>query len=347
VINPERLGPGWKKTGTCSSILAAGFLLALSLSTLSLPLRASGSLFYLEIQGIAGYSSAGRKVIAYSMNPMESMQKPSLGFDYIQRFSGETGDFAVLSVQARLAWTPDGDKEFEPQLYNAFLKFKLRPFDLWAGHNRPAFGLDSVSDNHALLLPSLNMRGFGFDRDWGFGLEKDTPHGRWALSLTAGSGMGLKLDGNYFLSGRYGFGVLNEDNLAAGLSFGYGTLRDIMGYQRMSDDPVDFAMAAADITWLRNNLENRAEVMAGKRDGRGTLAAFWRIGLGFLDENRLKIELQPTAVLTSGHASFEYAGGLTYLLHPDWTLRAMVSHAPDANDTRVVFQVYYYKGIRF
>jgi len=313
----------------------------------AVPLRASNSLFFLEIQGVAGYSSAARKVIGYSMNPAESMQKPSLGFDFVQRFSGERGDIAVLSVQARLAWNSEGEKTFEPQLYNAFLKFKLRPFDLWVGHNRPAFGLASILDNHALLLHSLSMMGFGFDRDWGAGIEKDTAGGRYALSLTAGSGMGLKLDGNSFLSGRYGFGVLNEDNFTAGLSFGYGRFRDVAGYTSMSDNLIDFAMAAVDVTWLRNNLENRVEVMAGKRAGKGTLAAFWRIGLGLLEENRLKIELQPTAIVSSGRAELEFSGGLTYLLHPDWTLRAMVSHAPDMEDTRVVFQVYYYKGINF
>lgn len=331
----------------CRLSAIVAFAVLFSLCVPALPLRASTFLFFLEIQGVAGYSASASKLIAYSMSPMETMQKPSLGFDFVQRFSGQSGDLAVLSVQARLAWNPEGENKFEPQLYNAFLKFKLRPFDLWIGHNRPAFGLASVFDNHALLLHSLNMMGFGFDRDWGAGVEKETAGGRYALSLTAGSGMGLKLDGNFFLSGRYGFGVLNEDNFAAGLSFGYGKLRDVMGYQEMGHGLLDFAMAAADATWLRNNLENRIEVMAGKRAGRGTVAAFWRIGLGLLEENRLKIELQPTAVIGSGRTELEYSGGLTYLVHPDWTLRAMITHAPDRDDTRVIFQVYYYKGIDF
>ncbi len=313
----------------------------------ALPLRASSHLFFLEIQGVAGYSSAARKIIGYSMSPLESMQKPSLGFDYVQRFSGQTGDIAVLSVQGRLAWNSEGDKTFEPQLYNAFLKFKTRPLDIWVGHNRPDFGLESILDNHALLLPSLNMMGFGFDRDWGVGVEKDTARGRFGLSLTAGSGMGLKMDGNYFLAGRYGFGVLNENNFTAGFSFGYGKFRDVAGYTELSENLIDFAMAAADITWLWNNLENRVAVMAGKRDGLSTLAAFWRFGIGFLDENRLKLEFQPTAVITSESNHFEYAGGLTYLPHPDWTLRAMVSRDPKMNDTRIIFQIYYYKGIDF
>jgi hypothetical protein len=66
-------------------------------------ISAQSSLFYLEAQGIAGYSSSRDKWIFYSLHPEEAMQKPSLGFDYLQHFSRETGDFAVLAVQARLA----------------------------------------------------------------------------------------------------------------------------------------------------------------------------------------------------------------------------------------------------
>ncbi|MGD0784131.1 MAG: hypothetical protein ABSA30_14880, partial [Candidatus Aminicenantales bacterium] len=67
-------------------------------------LRAQSYLFYLELQGIGGYSTAAGKVIYYSQEPLEAMQKPGLGFDYVQRFSGGSGDFAVLAVQGRLAW---------------------------------------------------------------------------------------------------------------------------------------------------------------------------------------------------------------------------------------------------
>jgi hypothetical protein len=312
-----------------------------------LPLRALNYLFFLELQGVAGYSTAARKVIAYSMNPFETMQKPGLGFDYVQRFSGRAGDFAILSVQGRLAWNSEGGKAFEPQLYNAFLKFKARPFDIWIGHDRPKFGLSSILDNHASLLQFLNMMGFGFDRDWGVGIEKDTSRGQFGLSLTTGSGMALKMKGNYFLSGRLGFGVLNEDNVTAGLSLGYGKLRDVVGYEVLSENLIDFAMAALDVTWLKDNLENRIELMGGKRAGLPTLTAVWRFGFGLLEENRLKIELQPTAILTTESKRFEFAGGLTFLAHPDWTLRAMAAYDSEMKDTRIVFQVYFYKGIRF
>jgi hypothetical protein len=115
----------------------------------------------------------------------------------------------------------------------------------------------------------------------------------------------------------------------------------------MSKNLIDFAMAALDVTWLKDNFENRIELMGGKRAGLPTLTAVWRCSFGLLEENRLKIEFQPTAILTKESKRFEFAGGLTFLAHPDWTLRTMVSHDFHMQDTRVVFQIYFYKGIRF
>jgi hypothetical protein len=313
----------------------------------AVPARAQGRLFFLELQAVAGYSTDEGKAIAYSMDPLDTMQKPGLGFDFVQRISGRSGDIALLSVQGRLAWNAEGDRALEPQLYNAFIKFKARPFDIWAGHNRPAFGLGSILDNHALLLQSLNMHGFGFDRDWGAGIERDTARGQYGVSLTTGSGMAFWAKGSYFLAGRMGFGVLNEDNITAGLSLGFGKLRDVAGYEILGENLIDFAMAAADITWLSDAVENRIELAAGKRAGRSTLAAVWRLGAGFLEENRLKLEFQPTAILTSHESHFEIAAGATYLVHADWTARARAVYDTEMKDFKLVFQVYFYKGLRF
>jgi len=66
--------------------------------------RAQGRLLYLEAQGIAGYSSAEKRMIFYSMRREDAMQKPGLGFDYLERFAGETGDIAMIALQARAAF---------------------------------------------------------------------------------------------------------------------------------------------------------------------------------------------------------------------------------------------------
>jgi hypothetical protein len=309
------------------------------------PVRASKALFYFEVQGIAGYSSAANKAIFYSSSAMDTMQKPSLGFDYVQRFSGASGDFAVLAIQARLAWNQEGGKSVEPQIYNAYLKLKAKPFDIWIGHAVPKFGLAAALDSHAALLQPLAMSGFGLDRDWGIGLERDTAHGSWGVSLTTGSGMTTEFSGGYFLAGRVAAGVLNEDNLSAGFSLGVGRLVDAMGVQVMSANLIDFAMAAFDLTWLRDNVEQRVELAGGRKDGRTAAAALYRIGWGLFAESRLKLEVQPAVTLIGGIAGVEIGAGASYLLHPDWTVRTAAVYSSEPKDVRIVFQIYFYKGL--
>ena len=123
---------------------------------------ASDHLLYFEGQEIFGYSSALRQTIAYSRHPDAEMQKPSLGFDYLQRFSGESGDVATIALQARLAVTrvdplpgyksdpslpsykEDGFKS-ELQIYNAYLKVKTPWTYVWAGTTALHSGLQQIS----------------------------------------------------------------------------------------------------------------------------------------------------------------------------------------------------------
>ena len=79
-------------------------------------------------------------------------------------------DIGTLAVQARLAYDPEEGGKAQFQLYNAYFRYKAGFADIWAGHSRPALGLSSVLDSHALLLPTLAMTGYGFDRDWGVGI---------------------------------------------------------------------------------------------------------------------------------------------------------------------------------
>jgi hypothetical protein len=304
-------------------------------------------LFFLEVQGIAGYSTALKKAVFFSLSQMETMQKPSLGFDYVQRFSGASGDFAVLAVQARLAVNAEGEKTLEPQLYNAYLKIKTRAADIWVGHNRPKFGLASSLDSHAQLLQPLSMNGFGFERDWGIGLERDYAWGNAGISATTGSGMPLTFKGNYFLAGRFSRGILNQDNYSVGFSAGYGKVLDVMGYHLLSEEPMEFSVAGLDFTWLKNNLEHRVEFLGGGLNGQGVFALFWRTSMGLLEESRLKLEIQPVIVFARENTQLQFAVGATYLATADWTLRTMVQYDKDMKDVRFVIQAYFYKGIRF
>src|SRR3989337_4221160 len=173
--------------------------------------QASDHLLYFEAQGIAGYSSAIDKTIYYSMDPDAEMQKPSLGFDYIKRFSGESGDIATLALQGRLALTVEESKyKVEPQVYNAYVKMKTPGPYVWVGHNRPAFGLSSYFDSHGQLLRTLAIQGFGYDRDWGVGMYHDFSWGDVSASATIGSGMPIHFRGNYMTAVRGSYGVLSQ-----------------------------------------------------------------------------------------------------------------------------------------
>jgi hypothetical protein len=310
-------------------------------------MAAQSSLFYLEAQGVAGYSSSRDKWIYYSLHPDDVMQKPSLGFDYLKRFSRGTGDFAVLAVQARLAWDSSGAGKIEPQLYNAYLKFKFPAVDLWIGHNRPAFGLSSVLDVHSQVLPTLVMYGYGYDRDWGAGLGRDFSRGSWGFSLTTGTGMPLEFDDHYLFSGRFSFGVLGFDNWSLGLSAAYGEALETMGYTFISPNPRPFRMAGLDISYVWNNLESRLEAAVGRKFGLDAWAVFWRLGVNLLEEERLKWEVQPILMREGGKSGLKIATGLSYIATGDLTLRIMYGYDREEKDSRVIFQVYYYKRIIF
>ncbi len=314
-------------------------------AALAVGLRAQGTLLFLELQAVGAYQTAAREIELYSLMPDDVMQKPSLGFDLVKRFSGKTRDIGVLAVQARLAYDQEGTHKLEPQLYNAYFRLKTRSVNVWIGHNRPALGLSSVLDSHALLLPAPAMLGFGYDRDWGLGLERDFPSGGAAVSLTAGSGMPLHLKGNYLLAARVFMGVPARDNYSVGLSLAHGNVLETMGYSLVMDEPLDWTAVAVDATYFWRNIENRFEVLFGRREGAGEFLLYWRAGLALLDEGRLKVEAQPALARRAGAWDLSLGSGLTYLLSADLSARFMVFHDGERRGARVVLQLYYYKGL--
>jgi hypothetical protein len=331
--------------------------------------HAQGSLFYLEAQAVGGYSSAAREAIFYSMSQDDAMQKPSVGFDWLQRLSGQGRDVGVIGVQARLAYNHEPDRDVELQLYNAWFRYKAGFTDIWIGHDRPALGLSSYFDTHGLLLPTLSMMGWGFDRDWGVGFSRDFSWGDLAGSWTTGSGMPIYFKGNYLASARIAKGVLERDNFNLGLSTAYGNVLETMGYELMSDDPVEFHMTSIDFTYLWTRFESRLDCMVGRRMGRmdeSAYAFFWRFTVNLLEENRLKLEAQPVFWEERGISRYMLSAGVSYQATEDLTLRAMYQYIDAAGDhdiivipalrslypnidaeedNRIVFQVYYYAGL--
>jgi hypothetical protein len=303
-------------------------------------------LLYFEAQGVAGYSSSQGKPIYYSMNPDAEMQKPSLGFDYLHRFSGEGGDWGSLGLQGRLALIADNDgvKRVEPQAYNAWFKVKTPWTDVWLGHNRPALGLGSYFDSHPLILRTLPIQGFGYDRDWGVGSYRDFSWGNLQLSATTGSGMPVYFKGNYLLAGRVSYGVLNEENYTLGLSAGYGRTLDTMGYKLREPDPKNMRFFGTDFAYLRDNLEHRFDLFAGEWLGVDTVAAMYRLSFLFGPEQRLKIEAQPT-YWHSGGENWLMSLCFSALVTPDLTFRTMYEFDRSGDDHRVIVQLYYYKPL--
>ena len=321
-------------------------LVCLSLLCLTDRVQAADHLLYFEAQGIAGYSSEVKKPIYYSMNPDAEMQKPGLGFDYIQRFSGESGDFATLAVQGRLALTEDGNNyKLEPQLYNAYVKMKTPVAYMWVGHNRPAFGLSSYFDSHGLILRTLAIQGFGYDRDWGGGLYKDFSWGDISASVTTGSGMPVYMKGNYMTAARVSYGVQSQDNFNLGFSLGYGSTLDTMGYRLRDPEPLQMRLAGVDLTILRNNLEHRFDLYAGTWLDKDTYAMSYRFGVNLDQEGRLKIEAQPTYWKFGEENDYQLALCFSSQVTSNLTVRLGYTYDHNTDDNRVILQLYYYQPI--
>jgi hypothetical protein len=321
--------------------------LSLLFSVLLLPAaaEAGAGLLYLEAQGVAGYSSAEKAAVYHSMSAAEVMQKSSVGFDLLRKFSSASGDTGALAVQGRLAYDPDAPNRLEPQLYNAYYRFKAPYAYVWAGHNRPAAGLESYFDTHGALLQTLPMYGFGFDRDWGFGASRDFDWGAAALSLTSGTGMRPRASGNYLVSGRAAAGVLARDNYETGFYFSYGRVPELQGYTVLESAEKIYGAFGADCAAVWDRWELRGDLRAGQMRGMKYAAGLGRLGLNLLDENRLKLEAQAVYSGMRGMEGWTLGSGASYALTADLAWRAMFEYEDAMNDKRLVTQLYYYLPI--
>ncbi len=314
--------------------------LGLSFLTPSLA-KASSSLLFLEAQGIMGYSTMDKGIIYRSGHTHDTMQKNGVGFDYLKKFSGDYGDVGTGALQMRLVWDDDRQK-MQLQTYNAYLKAKKDVADVWAGHNRIAYGLSSYWDTHADLLQPLSMQGFGEDRDWGVGLNRDFEKSDFAFALTTGSGMGLRTKGNWLATSRASYGVLSQDNYNIGLSAMVGEKLDTMGYKLMSPEPQNVALGAIDFAYNLGRFEHKFEVDYEQKASSQAYAGFYRLGINFLEENRLKLEGQYAYTQEEGKDNQILGAGTTYKLNSDLTTRLMYQKEREMNNETVVLQLYYY-----
>jgi len=328
------------------------------------PLYAANSLLYVEAEGVAGYqrSDMDDGFVYRSGHPDDVMQLNSVGIDFIKKISTGTGDIGTVAFQARLAYNKDRNR-FEPQVYNAYLKAKTQYVDIWGGHERVAFGLSSFWDTHGDLLQPLPMYGFGFDRDWGTGIVKDTDHGDFKIALTTGTGMGIRANGNWLVTSRASYGVLSYDNYNIGVSGMAGQKPDVVGYKIMDNRQVivsehmghgnssyevidkrlkETALFGLDFSFNTGRFEHKTEFNIGEKDKKRALAGFYRLALNFLEENRLKIEGQ--YVYTEQEKTRDHAlgAGITFKLNAWLTSRIMYEWQKEMKEHKLIAQLYLY-----
>ncbi|MDR0645433.1 MAG: hypothetical protein LBG46_00100 [Elusimicrobiota bacterium] len=302
---------------------------------------AADSLFFLEAQTVAGYSFKEDKIIYRSAHSQYVMQKNSVGFDYIKKFSPQTTDIASAALQMRMTYNEEENK-LQLQVYNAFLKAKTDLADIWAGHNRIAFGLASYWDTHGDLLQPLPMYGFGCDRDWGVGFNKYLQNGDLQFALTSATGMGLEAKGNWLITSRISKGVLNYDNYNIAASFMGGRTLEAMGYKIMDYHLKNIILAGLDGAYNHGTIEHKAEINIGRKNEKTAFAAFYRLSINFMEESALKLEGQSVYAKLESEDNFALAGGLTYRLNSYLSARSMYEWQYKPAERKIITQLYYY-----
>lgn len=325
--------------------LLASMLLMLS------PLLANDKLFFWEAQMVGGYDLEAGQAILYSHHPHHAMQKPSIGFDYIQRLGSENRDWGLIALQYRVAYQETQEPRFASQLYNAYLKLNARPLDLWIGSNKPALGLNQNLDNHAALLPDMSSRVFTYDRDWGIGAARDYRFWQPSLSLSNGSGMRLyNKEGNYLLAGRLGLGNFNAANYNLGFSAAHGKVLEAMGYTLGHPNSSTGEYILHDMNYLGMdanlrylNYELKADLLAGRFYRKEAYAALLRAGYNLLPEDGLKLEAQVLHSRQVDNELTDYSAAAALRLNPDLMLRAMSVYQAQKKEWKLVAQLYFYK----
>jgi hypothetical protein len=176
-------------------------------------------------------------------------------------------------------------------------------------------------------------------------MYKDFSWGDISVSATTGSGMPVRFKESYMTAARVSYGVLSQDNMNLGFSLGYGNTLDTMGYKLRDPEPRQMTLAGLDLTFLRNNFEHRFDFLAGKWLGEDTYALFYRFGMNLDQEGRFKIEAQPTYWKIGDEKNFLLSFCFSVLATSNLTVRLGYFYDNDANDNRVVLQLYYYQPV--
>jgi hypothetical protein len=286
-------------------------------------------------------------------------QRNSAGFEYYRRLAGEYGDYLTIDLQARVSYDsrePGGDA-VGLEIHNAWLEYRLGlGKNLRIGHFAPAHGLEPITDTHGTVLQTLAMEDVGFKKDWGVGYRGIL--GPFDLSVAAqlGAGMGIqRSDGSLLLSAQ--IWEPPGDDFRIGLSLLAGrVLRSRGGWTvpppGFGSDAVEMSRAGAAAVFAVGPLELRGELTVGENDGSGVAGAMLEVGRTPSSLPELRVEAQGrvwTGDLDESDALVSsVALGASYSVTSEWTLRSYViqglSKPGDTEDTRLVFQAYYFGG---
>lgn len=311
-------------------------------------LGAQSRIIFAEAQLAGSWESISGDIRPYTMHPHEAMQKPSLGFDLIQRFGSDGKDWGLIALQARLAYDESKESNLEAQLYNAYIKLKTKPLDLWAGHNKPALGISKTWDNHAGLLMDNTMTGLVLDRDWGIGLSMDRGIPEFEVSLTTGSGMALYQDESWLFAARVGLGNFDRSNHSLGVSLAAGNVFKTMGYNIMHNKvPHQLRLVGIDYSRRIMAWELRSEALYGSFHEEPAYASLVRLTWMPLPEDRAELSLQGQLYEIKGARTDNYSFGAGFRITPELTLRSTYNLQRQDQSHTVALQLYYYKALPF
>lgn len=311
-------------------------------------ITAQSHLVTLEGQLAGSYNSLDSELNPWTHHPHEVMQKPSVGLDYTGRLGSPHRSIANLALQLRLAWDENADSNLGLHIYNAYLKLKGRNYDLWLGHNKPAFGLNQGLDNHALLLPDNSMSGLVFDRDWGAGIDFDKQELNLNLSIGTGSGMPLETEGSWQASGRLGWGDFSRDNLALGVSASTGKVLHTMGYEVMhGGNPLQSRLAGADLSLRFLNYSLQADYILGSFNRQDASALLLRLSGNYLADESLVVDAQLSKREFLGRQTDSYSAGLTWKASPYLSFRTAYTFNDQEEYHQIALQLYYLRALIF
>ena len=307
---------------------------------------ASDTILSLESQMVAGYSSLQDKTIYYSIDPNHAEQKPSIGLNLTKRYTNSAGDWGGVSFQGRVAQDDANDNHIETQIFDAYFGYKFWFADMWLGHNKPAYGLNSILDTHSALIQTLTADGTGFERDWGMGFYSTYGEGDINITFTSGSGYMIYYSGNYMINTRLSYGILDKDNYTVGLSFRNGQIYDMIDYHRLNDNLYSTTSGGMDFSWNVKRFEFKFEASIGTMGTSDINGTLLRIGYNLIPKNKLKLEVQPvlSRTIDQGPAYKMYCG-ISYALTNYLAIRAMYEYNNFTNDHMSIGQVYFNRRI--